>query len=329
MAMIHFLNVKEGDCSIIQHNSGHVTVIDVCNAKPLTRESIASQLIPYPAVKGNFGQKEWPVNPIEYMKGREIHSIFRYIQTHPDMDHMDGIQELFNYFKPVNFWDTNNTKELDLWTGSPYDRNDWYFYKNLRDNNPSEDPRRLALLSGSKGQYWNVGEDGSQGGDGLQILAPTPELLVSANANGGDYNDCSYVILYRTNGMKAIFAGDSHDETWNYIISKHKSEVRDIDLLIAPHHGRDSDRNYEFLDTLMPTMTLFGNARHEYLAYDQWNRRNLAHITNNQANCVIIDADRNPWHLYVTNEVYARQAYPQTSYNATFKAWPVYDIYKR
>ena len=32
MARIHFLNVKEGDCSIIQHENGHVTMIDVSNA---------------------------------------------------------------------------------------------------------------------------------------------------------------------------------------------------------------------------------------------------------------------------------------------------------
>ena len=30
MAKIHFLNVEEGDCSIIQHNNGHVTMIDIC-----------------------------------------------------------------------------------------------------------------------------------------------------------------------------------------------------------------------------------------------------------------------------------------------------------
>ena len=35
MATIHFLNVKQGDCSVISHNSGRVTVIDVCNAKSL------------------------------------------------------------------------------------------------------------------------------------------------------------------------------------------------------------------------------------------------------------------------------------------------------
>ena len=32
MAVIHFLNVKQGDCTFIQHNDGKVTVIDVCNA---------------------------------------------------------------------------------------------------------------------------------------------------------------------------------------------------------------------------------------------------------------------------------------------------------
>lgn len=29
MATLHFLNVKEGDCSIIEHASGRVTVMDV------------------------------------------------------------------------------------------------------------------------------------------------------------------------------------------------------------------------------------------------------------------------------------------------------------
>ena len=29
----HFLNVKDGDCSVIEHGSGHVSVIDVCNAR--------------------------------------------------------------------------------------------------------------------------------------------------------------------------------------------------------------------------------------------------------------------------------------------------------
>ena len=132
MAIIHFLNVKDGDCSIIKHNSDRVTVIDVCNAKiPEPENEIVSSLnalsskldtllehIEYSS-KGNFQQKKHPVNPISYMKDHGINNIFRYIQTHPDMDHMDGIKALFETFDPMNFWDTDNIKNISnsSWDG--------------------------------------------------------------------------------------------------------------------------------------------------------------------------------------------------------------------
>jgi hypothetical protein len=33
MAKIHFLNVDEGDCSIIEHDNGKITMIDICCGK--------------------------------------------------------------------------------------------------------------------------------------------------------------------------------------------------------------------------------------------------------------------------------------------------------
>ena len=70
MARIHFLNVKEGDCSIIEHNSGHTTVIDVCNAKPVEplEEAVMETMAKSErGISGNFQQKKYPVNPISYM----------------------------------------------------------------------------------------------------------------------------------------------------------------------------------------------------------------------------------------------------------------------
>ena len=104
MAIIHFLNVKQGDCSIISHNSGHVTVIDVCNAKPpdaQLEKSIAEAAMLEKGISGNFQQKKHPVNPISYLQDRGIKEVFRYIQTHPDMDHMDGIETLFRRVQPA------------------------------------------------------------------------------------------------------------------------------------------------------------------------------------------------------------------------------------
>ena len=67
MPTIHFLNVKEGNCAIIEHYSGHKTVIDVCNAKPveaLEETLMAAMAKSERGISGNFQQKKYPVDPI-------------------------------------------------------------------------------------------------------------------------------------------------------------------------------------------------------------------------------------------------------------------------
>ncbi len=330
MGVFHFLNVLEGDCSVIQHPSGHVTAIDVNNAIPEedinlqeeARKSAAEAL----RVQGNFNQKSRPVNPIAYLKSFDITSVFfRFILTHPDMDHMGGIEAFFSVFDPTNFWDTDNNKEIDFKPGSPYSEDDWLFYKNLRDSKPDNSPKRLTLCSGARGKYYNRSEDGSPGGDGLRILAPTKKLMDEGNTTG-EFNLASYVILYSAVGGRILFGGDSHDKTWKYILDEHREDLTDIDLLIAPHHGRKSARSYEFLDVVKPRLTFFGNARSEHLAYDAWRCRDLSYITNNQANCMVVDADVSPTRLYATNEKFARKVNPSTSFEERLKAYYCYEI---
>jgi competence protein ComEC len=98
-------------------------------------------------------KKEYPVNPIDYLYEREITRIFRFILTHPDMDHMDGIKEFFAHLSPINFWDTDNNCEKEFETDEygRYNPDDWYFYKSLRDKTATNSPTRLTLFSGKKG----------------------------------------------------------------------------------------------------------------------------------------------------------------------------------
>ena len=258
METLHFLNVGEGDCSVIEHASGRVTVIDVCNVAPV--DSVAETLTETMAsldrgVGGNFRQKDHPVNPISYLARHEIRSVFRYIQTHPDMDHMDGIQALFNLVSPRNFWDTDNEAEKDFARSGPFRESDWHFYKELRDGKPQSSPKRLTLEPLSQGKFYNE----PLGGDGLHVLVPTSALIAKANESN-KYNEASYVILFTSSrGHRIVFGGDSHDETWKYILEQHEELATDVDLLVAPHHGRKSGRSYDFLDALNPTLTFFGN----------------------------------------------------------------------
>lgn len=320
MSVIHFLNVKEGDCIWIKHNSEHNTIIDVSNAKTINKitESKMENL------RGNYNRKEYPVNPIEYLSSYNETDIFRFILTHPDMDHMDGIKALFDELQVTNFWDTENEKIMDDdsdW--GQFNKEDWDFYQSIR--NSDNNPKTLTLYAGAKGKYYNYDENGTNGGDGLSVLAPTKQLVKEANETE-DYNDCSYVILYRTGNKKIIFAGDSAKKTWDYILENHRKEVENVDLLIAPHHGRKTGGNDEYLDVLKPKLTLFGNAKSEYLDYSSWNNRGLEKITNNQADCIIIETKNEKMNVYVTYEKFARDYNSDTYYEERFKAWFIKSI---
>lgn len=316
MSIIHFLNVNEGDCTWICHASGHITVIDI---------SAGTTHAAFESTSGNYHQKSFPVNPVEYLNEYGVSSIFRFILTHPDMDHMDGIKALFDNFEILNFWDTENEKIMDeSSTWGKYKKEDWEFYQKIRTS--SESPKVLNLYAGARGQYYNKDEDGKSEADGLYILAPTKELVIEAN-NSKDYNDCSYVILYKTNGKKIIFSGDSAEKTWDYILENYKDDVSDIDILLAPHHGRKTGGNSDYLDILKPKLTLFGNAKSKYLNYNAWNNRGLDFITNNQANCIIMDTfGKKGIDVFVTYETFARKKNPSTFYNETLKAWYVMTV---
>lgn len=323
MAIVHFLNVGNGDCSVIEHSSQRVTVIDVCKARDPSDARVALDkairaLTATSSPRGNFNQKDNPENPIEYLRARGISAIHRFILSHPDMDHMDGIKAFFDAFPVTNFWDTDNTAEKEFAQGSPFDEADWELYERLR-RGAIPGITRLALHAGTVGKYWNQTEDGSSS-DGLHVLAPTAKLVGEANACR-DFNDCSYVVLYRVENFKILFCGDSHDKTWEHILANHPDEIRNVDVLVAPHHGRHSDRDFSFLDVTLPLLTLFGNAPSEHLAYQAWSQRGLAYVTNNQAGTVILDVSAGGLRVLFTNEAYARRVDPQARYDAALNAW--------
>lgn len=185
MARFHFLNVKNGDCSIIEHNSGHVSVVDVCNARlpqnirALSLEELtlltfeAGALAEATGARKNYNQKSNPVNPVTYLQSHAISEIFRLAIIHPDMDHMDGLTDLFGFARPTNYYDTANNKEMEGgWAGSPYREEDWILYKALRDNPPGTNPKALRIFSGDDGIHRRKDWNGNPPGDAFFTLCP-------------------------------------------------------------------------------------------------------------------------------------------------------------
>lgn len=307
MAKIHFLNVDEGDCSIVQHDDGKVTMIDICcgNIEEQVLDSTTFSTEVENSVQGNFNQKAHPTNPVTYLRTHGIRTLFRYIQTHPDMDHMDGLKILTDSVDILNFWDTENTKEQTFdanGRNGRYLKEDWDCYQKLRKS--KTDPKRLVYYDGTAVKYFAEDDNGLLTDDYLKILSPTKDLLRAAEKDE-DWNDASYVILYYIQGRKILFCGDADMGTINHLMANHKNDIANLDVLIAPHHGRDSDKDFSFLDVMRPKLTLVGNAKCQHLAYNKWNSRNLEHIQNNQGGNILIDIYNGEMHVSCSNKSFA------------------------
>jgi competence protein ComEC len=310
MGTVHFLNVGKGDCTLIQHNTGHNSLIDICKGNHEAPEKSALEMFmemweETHSVPGDFGMSKKPTNPVKYLQSLGIKSLFRFILTHPDMDHLDGFNALMDSIGVSNFWDAGIVREKPDFAGrcAGYREEDWDRYISVRDGK-GEGTKRINYLAGARFAYANQKKD-EISGDGLYILAPDAKLLAAAN-DSGDINDASYVLLYRSAGGRILIPGDAHDETWDYVVANYKNDVENCSVLFAPHHGRKSGRNFDFLNVVKPKITFFGCAESGNLAYNAWSTRNLPVVTNNQAGNIVLACENERIDIYVENEAFAK-----------------------
>lgn len=280
MLKVHFLNVGHGDCTIIRHPNGRLTMIDINNAKDLDSTTVqelemsggriaSSNPYKFSFMGGDIllntqGRRiasrdsaidslpnlarfdrgyDIPLsNPIEFMKQQNYNHIFRYIQTHPDLDHMRGLTALRDAgYKITNFWDTWHLKQPNFFSQS--DRENWEQYQLLRN---STDCKVLNLYRGGQNNYYAQ--------DGIEILAPTRELIKLANQKN-NWNNLSYVIRLTYCGIRIIFGGDAEEDVWESIIDHYGDDLR-CHVLKASHHGRDSGYYQEAVKLMSPKYTI-------------------------------------------------------------------------
>lgn len=209
---IHFLDVGHGDCTIIEHPSGRITVIDL-------NETNYKSCILY--IKALLSKRS---NNISH----------RYIQTHPDMDHMRGLSRLLSEFDILNFWDTKNTKTISNFTSNS-DRLDWLAYTYFPEDKKRYYERGHSCL------YLNQ--------DNIEILSPSRATTYEAN-NQENQNNHSYILRITHGKASIVLGGDAESKVWDDLAEQ--GLLRKCTVLKAPHHGRDSGYSSEALKYLRP-----------------------------------------------------------------------------
>ena len=243
---IHFLNVGKGNCTIIEFPSGRLAMIDIDNSRISDNERVLTDPIEY--LQDNF-------------KGRPL---FRFILTHPDMDHMSGLDELASKVSILNFWDTEHNKTIseDDWEGSPYNLKEWEQYLKFRGS--SEDPKCLKLHRGDTSECcWTQ--------DGIKIMSPSPHLVGISNTTS-EYNHLSYVLMVEYAGFKVLLGGDASTEAWDDILKELGKESLESDIFLAPHHGSENNIHEEAFEKMTPEYMIVSVAEGVEYDYDYYSR---------------------------------------------------------
>jgi competence protein ComEC len=248
MFKIHFLNVGKGSCTIIEHATERISMIDIDNLKSQDKDVI---------------------DPITYFQAKfKDRYVFRFILTHPDLDHMSGLDDLGNKVYIGNFWDTDNNKTIveDSWKDCPYNKADWERYLKFRKS--AENPKCLQIYRDATADYYSS--------DGITILSPTQELVnISNNAPDSDaqkYHHLSYVLMVEYQKKRFLLGGDASPDVWDDILKAKGSDALKADVFFAPHHGSENNVNEEVFKSIKPDYVVASVAEGIDYDYDYYSK---------------------------------------------------------
>jgi len=264
---IHFLNVDHGDCTIIRHPNDHrnsgkgrmtfVDINDFKHRKPDEEGELVAGLSRYLKYSLNensdfidpeeYAQK-YLDDPIDYYRdefSKIRKKVWRFIPTHPDMDHLSGLKRLDEEIGFDVMWDTKHEKEQDLedWF-ERFDVDDWLRYKQIREGETDHSVIHPAV--GSQANYYEQ--------DNIEILHPTSSFVSDVNDQSNpDWNNISYVLKIRHGNQAVLLPGDAEEEAWEKILNLHGPEkLSDVTILKASHHGVESGFHEEAVEIMDP-----------------------------------------------------------------------------
>lgn len=265
---LHFLNVGHGDCCIIEFDSGRKAIVDINRSSEFDEETVNEIIqesslslnskgtletyfqlgvVDYNYVLEKCAYDIQLTDPIEYLQDNNITSIFRFISTHPHMDHLTGLNSIKNDM--FNIWICDNQFTQDNDSLSESQKEDRSAYLEFRDNigGDVDAIKVLDIRERASGDYYKQ--------DGISILAPNDNLLELAEDKGNE-NIMSTVLLITYGNCKIILGGDAEGDTWEHIKDNYPDEISNVSILKAAHHGRDSGYHQEAVKLMSPEYTI-------------------------------------------------------------------------
>lgn len=161
------------------------------------------------------------------------------------------------------------------------------------------------VSKGCRRKWMNVSDE-ERGCAGINFLWPITsdedfQDALEKVKDGKEYNNISPIFTYSVeNNVRMMWMGDLEHDFLEKI--KDKIEWPEIDILFAPHHGRDSGKvSTDVLKKLNPHIVIIGEAPSKYLNY--YSGYNT--ITQNLAGNIVFECIEDYVHVYIEKSSYS------------------------
>ncbi|MEN8185527.1 MAG: MBL fold metallo-hydrolase [Bacteroidota bacterium] len=197
---------------------------------------------------GDYSGKNIEFSPLRHLKySYGVNQLDYVIVTHPHLDHIDDILN-FDLMDPKIFHRPRHLTDNEVMDGvqeTDKEKFEKYCKINDRYNSPIGP---TSIDNTSKPENWG----------GLKIQSFTP-----SSCNHNNFNNHSIVFVIEFASTKIVIPGDNEKCSYDELLERpgFLTAIKNADILLAPHHGRESGYNVDFVNQVNPKLTVVSDGR--------------------------------------------------------------------
>ena len=164
---------------------------------------------------------------ISYLQEQNVSKIDYLVGTHPHSDHMGGMSVIVDTFE-IGTFIMPYLPDDDIPTTK-------YFERLL----VSLDENGVEITNAEVGEKINLGDS-------------VADIIAPVSSEYSNTNNYSIGIILEHGENSFIFTGDAEDDAEEEMINNYASNLRDIDVYKAGHHGSSTSSSDEFMAVIQP-----------------------------------------------------------------------------
>jgi len=197
---------------------------------------------------GDYSGNNLEFSPLRQLRYKyDVTEMDLVVITHPHLDHIDDILN-FDLVSPIVLLRPRQITNEEVMVGVlEKDRKKMEKYCEI-NNRYNTDIAEYSKNNTAKPENW--------GGLKIQTFVPT-------SCDHSNINNHSIIVIIEYATTKIVLTGDNQKCSFDELMSiqSFMAAIKDADMLLAPHHGRESGYNIEFVNQVNPKLTVVSDGR--------------------------------------------------------------------